>query len=90
LKAGDLDAARTAFTALVNFDPNASADPLLGKIGAALLSSNLYAAQHFGLELQNRGMQLPSKATTQQAAANIQSQQPWNVHSAIVRIDLKA
>ena len=58
LKAGELDAARLAFTALVNFDPTVSSDPYLSKLGAALQSSNLYAAQHFVLELQNRGWQL--------------------------------
>ncbi len=52
LKAGDLDAARLAFTTLVNFDPSVSADPNLSKIGAALQSSNLYAAQHFGQEIR--------------------------------------
>ena len=60
LKAGELDAARLAFTALINFNPSISGDPCLNKIGSALQSSNLYAAQHFGLELQNRGLQLQS------------------------------
>ena len=58
LRAGELDASRQAFTALVNFDPSVSADPYLSKIGAALQSSNLYAAQHFGHEIQNHGGQL--------------------------------
>jgi hypothetical protein len=49
-KAEELNSARTAFIALVNFDPSVSSDPYLGKIGTALQSSNLYAAQHFGLE----------------------------------------
>lgn len=61
LKAGELDAARLAFTALVNFDPTVSSDLYLNKLGAALQSSNLYAPQHFGLELQNRGWQLQFK-----------------------------
>ena len=60
LKVGELDAARLAFTALINFDPSISGDPCLNKIGSALQSSNLYVAQHFGLELQNRGWQLQS------------------------------
>ena len=60
LKAGELDAARLAFTALINFDPSISGDPCLNKIGSALQSSNLYAAQHFCLELQNRGWKLQS------------------------------
>jgi len=51
-----------AFTALINFDPSISSDPYLHKIGSALQSSNLYAAQHFGLELQSRGGQLQSSA----------------------------
>ncbi len=58
LKARDLDAARTAFTALVYFDPSLSSDPNLDKIGAALQSSNLYAAQLFSLEFQSRAAQL--------------------------------
>jgi hypothetical protein len=60
LKAGELDAARLAFTALINFNPSISGNPCLNKIGSALQSSNLYAAQHFGLELQNCGLQLQS------------------------------
>ena len=60
LKEGELDAARLAFSALINFDPSISGDPCLNKIGSALQSSNLYTAQHFGLELQNRGWQLQS------------------------------
>jgi hypothetical protein len=62
LKAGELDAARLAFTALINFDPSVSSDPYLSKLGAALQSSNLYAAQHFGLELLSRGGQLQSNS----------------------------
>jgi hypothetical protein len=58
LKAENLDAARTAFIALINFDPSSSSDPNLDKIGAALQISDLYVAQHFGLELQSRGLQL--------------------------------
>ena len=57
---GDLEAARQAFIALVNFDLSVSTDPYLTKIGAALQSSNLYAAKHFAQELQNRGGQLQS------------------------------
>jgi hypothetical protein len=49
-KAEELNSARTAFIALVNFDPSVSSDPYLDKIGAALQSSNLYEAQHYGLE----------------------------------------
>ena len=63
LKAGELDAARLAFTALINFDPSVSSDPYLHKIGSALQSSNLYAAQQFGLELLSRGGQLQSNSS---------------------------
>ena len=55
ISAGDLDSARQAFIALVNFDLSVSADPYLNKIGSALQSSNLYAAKHFAQELLNRG-----------------------------------
>jgi hypothetical protein len=55
---GNLDAARQAFVALVNFDPSVSDDPYLKKIGAALQSTNLYSAKHFAQELQKRGCQL--------------------------------
>ena len=89
MKAGELDAARLAFTALVNFDPTVSADPYLNKLGAALQSSNLYAAQHFGLELKNRGCQLQSHKLldghqTSKRPASLDS------HSGIQRIDLSA
>lgn len=60
ISAGDLDSARQAFIALVNFDLSVSADPYLNKIGSALQSSNLYAAKHFAQELLNRGGLLQS------------------------------
>ena len=90
LKAGDLDAARTAFTALVNFDPSMSSDPNLDKIGAALQSSNLYAAQHFGLELQSRGVQLQTIPSTQSMTTVIKATQLWDEHHGTARIDLSA
>lgn len=55
ISAGDLDYARQAFTALVNFDLSVASDPYLNKIGTALQSSNLYAAKHFAQELLSRG-----------------------------------
>ena len=58
LSAGDIESARLAFVALVNLDSTISGDPYLSKIGAALQSCNLYAAQHFATELKNRGGQL--------------------------------
>ena len=90
LKAGDLDAARTAFIALVNYDPSVSSDPHLGKIGAALQSSNLYAAQHFGLELQSRGMQLETNPSTQPMTSMIKAPQVWDEDHGRARIDLCA
>jgi hypothetical protein len=90
LKAGNLDAARTAFIALVNFDPSMSSDPNLDKIGAALQSSNLYAAQHFGLELQSRGVQLQTIPSTQSMTSMIKAPQLWDEHHGTARIDLSA
>ena len=90
LKAGNLDAARTAFIALVNFDPSMSSDPNLDKIGAALQSSNLYAAQHFGLELQCRGVQLQTIPSTQSMTSMIKAPQLWDEHHGTARIDLSA
>ena len=58
IQTGEVDAARQAFIALVNFDLSVSADPYLSKIGAALQSSNLYAAKHFAKEFVSRGGQL--------------------------------
>ena len=58
IQTGEVDAARQAFITLVNFDLSVSADPYLSKIGAALQSSNLYAAKHFAQEFQSRGGQL--------------------------------
>jgi hypothetical protein len=90
LKAGELDAARLAFTALVNFDPTVSSDPYLSKLGAALQSSNLYAAQHFGLELQNRGWQLQSNKLLDNGHQTSKRPASLDSHSGIQRVDLSA
>jgi len=91
LKAGELDAARQAFTALVNFDPSVSLDPYLSKIGAALQSSNLYAAQHFGQEIQNRGFHLQSPASAAHVAKQIGDKQiALNIYSGLNRVDRSA
>jgi hypothetical protein len=90
LKAGELDAARQAFVALVNCDPSLSADPYVNHIGTALQSSNLYAAQHFGLKLLNRGGHLQSLASeTASKAGNTVDDKPDNNHG-FVRVDLSA
>jgi len=60
-KAEELDAARLAFTASINYNPSVSSDPHLHKIRSVLQRRNLYSAQHFGVELQNRGEQLQSR-----------------------------
>ena len=90
LKAGELDAARLAFTALVNFDPTVSSDPYLHKIGSALHSSNLHAAQHFGLELLGRGGQLQSHASVSDAHLNSRKSDYLASHRGSTRIDLSA
>jgi hypothetical protein len=54
LEAGDLEHARHAFAALLNFDVAFSQDPDLAKIGAALKSNNLYSAQHFMREYKTK------------------------------------
>jgi hypothetical protein len=90
LKAGELDAARLAFTALVNFDPTVSSDPYLSKLGAALQSSNLYAAQHFGLEIQNRGWQLQSHKLLDDSHQTLKRTASMDIYSGIKRIDLSA
>jgi len=89
LKAGELDAARLALTALINFDPSVSSDPYLHKIGSALQSSNLYAAQHFGLELQNRGQLQSSSPSNAVSAASRRTDSVNGLHSE-TRIDLSA
>ena len=91
LKAGDLDAARQAFTALVNFDPSVSADPYLSKIGAALQSSNFDAAQHFGQEIQNRSVQLQASTSAAHVAKQISDKQiAQNIYSGLTGVDLSA
>ena len=90
LKAGESDAARLAFTALINFDPSISGDPCLNKIGSALQSSNLYAAQHFGLELQSRGGQLQSHVSVSDAHLNTRKSDYLASHTGSTRIDLSA
>jgi hypothetical protein len=86
---GNLDTARQAFIALVNFDLSVSTDPYLTKIGAALQSSNLYAAKHFAQELQNRGGQLHSFPYDSHGAKhmgeNLNSRKPY---AGTVKIDL--
>jgi hypothetical protein len=90
LKVGELDAARLAFTALINFDPSVSSDPYLHKIGSALQSSNLYAAQHFGLELQNRGGQLQSSNPSNAVISASRRTDSVNGLPSETRIDLSA
>jgi len=89
--AGDLDTARQAFIALVNFDPSVSTDPYLTKIGAALQSSNLYAAKHFAQELQSRGGQLQSLSTEGHGPKHLgESFTAQNAYSGQLRVDLSA
>ena len=90
LNAGELEQARQAFVALVNVDPSVAHDPYLHKIGAALQSSNLYAAQHFGLELQNRGWQLQSNKLLDDGHQTSKRSASLDSHSGIQRIDLSA
>lgn len=90
LKAGELDAARLAFTALVNFDPAVSSDPNLSKLGVALQSSNLHAAQHFGLEIQHRGWQLQTHKLQDDGLQASKRSSSIGIQSVIKRIDLSA
>ena len=90
LKAENLDAARTAFIALINFDPSSSSDPNLDKIGAALQISDLYAAQHFGLELQSSGVQLQNNPSVQPMTTVIKAPPLLNEHNGTTRVDLCA
>jgi len=89
INAGDLDSARQAFTGLVNFDLSVSADPCLSKIGAALQSSNLYAAKHFAQELLNRGGLLQSFPSDGHAVKKIDGNSiSRNAYSGTLKIDL--
>jgi hypothetical protein len=90
LKAENLDAARTAFIALINFDPSSSSDPNLDKIGAALQISDLYAAQHFGLELQSRGLELQTNPSVQPMTTMTKALQLLNEQNGTARVDLCA
>jgi hypothetical protein len=51
IKANDLEAARQAYIALVNFDLALSNHPYLKEIGSALESNNLHSAQYFAKEI---------------------------------------
>jgi hypothetical protein len=79
-----------AFTALINFDPSISRELCLNKIGSALQSSNLYAAQHFGGELQGRGGQLQSHVLVIDAHLNLRNSDSLVSHTGSTRIDLSA
>lgn len=89
ISVGDLDSARQAFIALVNFDLSVSADPYINKIGSALQSSNLYAAKHFAQEIRNRGgllQSFPSDGhTVKKMDGNLISQKAY---SGTFKIDL--
>jgi len=88
LNAGDIESARLAFVALVNFDASISGDPYLSKIGAALQSCNLYAAQHFAIELKNRGGQLQELVL---ASKPVHSPQESGLYrTEFLKIDLSA
>ena len=88
---GDLDTARQAFIALVNFDPSVSSDPYISKIGAALQSSNLYAAKHFAQELQNRGGQLQSMPSDGHGLKQLgQNLMTHHSESGYLRVDFSA
>lgn len=90
LKTGDLEGSRQAFTALVNFDPSVAGDPYLSKIGAALQSSNVFAAQHFGLELQKNGGRLHLQAMGTGGKHTSGAQAAPFQASGLHRIDLSA
>ena len=90
LRAGDLEAASQAFAALVSFDPSLLSDPYLSKIGTALESSNLYVAQHFGVEFQNRGGQLQLPANKQIAEKIGERQKAQNIYAGLIRVDISA
>jgi len=53
LEQGDLESARQAFVAFVNFAPHLAHDETLSKVGAALQSSHLAAAKHFVKHLES-------------------------------------
>jgi hypothetical protein len=66
-----------------------SADPCLSKIGAALQSSNLYAAKHFAQELLNRGGLLQSFPSDGHAVKKIDGNSiSRNAYSGTLKIDL--
>lgn len=91
ISGGDLDSARQAFIALVNYDLSVSSDPCLSKIGTALQSSNLNAAKHFAQELLSRGALLqsfPSDANT--TKKNDESSIFRKSCSGTLKIDLSA
>jgi hypothetical protein len=79
-----------AFSALINFDPSVSSDPYLHKIGSALQSSNLYAAQHFGLELQSRGGQLQSHSVVNETRPMAKRKDSLVEAVSLKRIDFSA
>ena len=88
LNAGDIESARLAFVALINFDANISGDPYLSKIGAALQSCNLYAAQHFATELKNRGGQLQELVLASKPLHSTHEQSLYRTE--FLKIDLSA
>lgn len=90
LKAGDLDSARQAFTALINFDPSVSGDPYLAKIGAALQSSNLYSARHFAKKLESPDFQLQSLIERSDTKDVRKQQAEDDPNNGFFRVDISA
>lgn len=89
LEQGGLDAARQAFVALVHFVPNAENDPTLGKIGAALQSSNLHAARYFAKGLS--GSERPILAARWWSGTQLTA--PVAVlknHPGVLKVDFRA
>jgi len=89
LEQGDLDAARQAFVALVHFVPTAENDPTLGKIGAALQSSNLHAARYFAKGLS--GSERPILAARWWSGPKLTA--PVAVlknHAGVLKVDFRA
>jgi hypothetical protein len=69
LQTGPIDAARLAFTALISSDADLAHNASLGRIGAALQSSNLALALRLAIEMQAdnpkafKGFGLPTRAS---------------------------
>ena len=87
LEHGDLESARQAFVAFVNFAPHLSHDEILSKVGSALQSSHLAAAKPFVKNLEYLERQWFAAPGPMGVKKRVSSNVPVYCANGILKID---